>query len=506
MQLLVCRVPVVAAIAFLVFAPSLSAQLDAPADVEKQLHDWQAEAAALDELADIKRDELAELVQRRESLDALIQAARSATGDPGAPSHASIALPPIGAPWLRHTIDSGLRRSEGIRLGDVNRDGLPDLAVGWESEELTRIYLNPGPKRATLPWSAVTIGSTPSVEDALLVDLDGDGALDIVASLEKGAERMAVFWSTTDTAKIFDSGTWIQDELTQVRGVSQWMFAAPIHLSPGAPLSLVIGGKNYNSDASAVLGLLIAPTENPRELSDWQWRPLAQVSWVMSIETSDVDGDGFEDILYSDKHGPMAGVHWLKNPGGDRNREWPRTALTGASVTSANFLTRADLDRDGLEDILAVVEYQREPGAPNHAHRRVLFLRRLDASATRWETFPILLPPGIGQAKGIAVADIDLDGKLDIVLSSTGAYGELIGASWLQQGDSPYLPVWTAHNIAGPTGIKYDLIYAIDLDADGDLDVLANDEKEDRYGLGVFWYENPAISAPSPAAPSMANK
>jgi hypothetical protein len=45
------------------------------------------------------------------------------------------------------------------------------------------------------------------------------------------------------------------------------------------------------------------------------------------------------------------------------------------------------------------------------------------------------------------------------------------------------------HPISGPLGIKFDLVKLIDLDGDGDLDVLTCEESEN---LGVIWYENPA--------------
>jgi hypothetical protein len=39
-------------------------------------------------------------------------------------------------------------------------------------------------------------------------------------------------------------------------------------------------------------------------------------------------------------------------------------------------------------------------------------------------------------------------------------------------------------------GVKYDFIELIDLDGDQDLDVLTTEENK---GLGVVWYENPAL-------------
>ena len=41
-------------------------------------------------------------------------------------------------------------------------------------------------------------------------------------------------------------------------------------------------------------------------------------------------------------------------------------------------------------------------------------------------------------------------------------------------------------------GVKHDLVPLIDLDGDGDLDVLTTEETK---GLGVVWYENPTRTA-----------
>ena len=99
------------------------------------------------------------------------------------------------------------------------------------------------------------------------------------------------------------------------------------------------------------------------------------------------------------------------------------------------------------------------------------------------------MPTGCGSGKGVAIGDVDLDGRMDLVFSCEHAAPPLSGVRWLSRtisGDAS--GTWQDHEISGPRGIKFDRIELIDLDSDGDLDVLTCEE---RHNLGVFWYENP---------------
>ena len=48
---------------------------------------------------------------------------------------------------------------------------------------------------------------------------------------------------------------------------------------------------------------------------------------------------------------------------------------------------------------------------------------------------------------------------------------------------------WSLQPISGVDGVKHDMIKLLDLDQDGDLDLLTCEEVKQ---LGVIWYENPS--------------
>ncbi len=377
--------------------------------------------------------------------------------------------------WKRHTIDDSSRGADGARLLDVNGDGWLDVATGWEEGGKIRAYLNPGPKQARRKWPAVTVGEVRSPEDAVFVDLDGDGAYDVVSSCEGRTRTLFVHWAPAarDRRAWLDPARWRTAAFPTSVQRTSWMFCLPLEIDGQNGLDLVAGSKA----GGAEIGWLQAP-KNARDLDQWRWRRLYQAGWIMSLMAQDMDGDGDLDIVASDRKGANRGCLWLENPGAKRAAEtWPEHRI-GGDGKQVMFLDLSDLDGDGLGDVLTAV-----------SGGDILYLRRLAADGRRWETHAIAQPANTGTGKSVRAGDIDLDGKSDLVLSCEKADDAKSGVVWMSYRNDPTDRDWTRHEISGPEGVKFDLLQLLDLDGDGDLDVMTCEE---RRNLGVIWYENPA--------------
>jgi hypothetical protein len=375
-------------------------------------------------------------------------------------------------PWKRHVIDDEFEGADGVKLADVNGDGRPDIATGFEGSGVSRAYLNPGPDKAKLKWPAVSVGQTPDVEDAVFIDLDRDGRTDVVTCTEGKTRSVFVHWAPRDAGDYLRPETWRTESIPALAGKQQWMFCIPMDVDRKNGFDLVVGSKGDN----ASIGWLQCPND-PRVLSEWKWHPLHPASWIMSLVATDMDGDGDLDVLASDRKGERRGVFWLENDGVDPSRPWTEHMIGATGVGEVMFLQQGDLDRDGLADIVVAIK-----------PRSLLWLRRTDKTGRNWQPHEILFPDTAGRAKAVAIADVDLDGKSDLLLTCESADGDRPGVLWLSYEKSPTEPTWQSHDISGPRGTKYDLIEMRDLDADGDLDLLTTEEIDID---GVVWYENP---------------
>lgn len=367
-----------------------------------------------------------------------------------------------GPVWKRHAIDQTSKGADGVKLGDLNRDGLPDLVTGWEEGGVVRAYLNPGVKKAREGWPQVTVGEVKSAEEAIFADLDGDGQLEVVSGTE--GKTRALYWHR------FVEGGWRTDAFPATLGTQMWMQAATLDVDGQNGQDLLLASKG---DGAAV-GWLQSP-ERPGELGAWSYHRLREAGWLMSLIPQDMDGDGDSDVVFSDRKGSPTGVFWLDNPGSEANRThsaWKEHVIGGLGK-QVMFADLGDLNGDGLMDVVVAAK----------PVEIVICLRNADGG---WREQVLMLDgSNLGDAKAAKITDLNGDQLPDLLFTCENAKGKLEGIVWLEQQDGG---PWLQHTLGGPEGVKFDLMQTLDLDGDGDLDVITCEERDQ---MGVVWYENP---------------
>jgi len=377
--------------------------------------------------------------------------------------------------WTRHTIDKaspseGRTGADGVRLADLDGDGRLDVVTAWENGGAIRVCRNPGSTYADRPWQGVTAGNVSGAEDAVLADIDDDGRLDVATSAEGKTRSMFVHWGPRDGKHLWESDAWTTAAIPSTEGKQAWMFSLPLDVDRNGRCDLITGAKGENG----AVGWMRHPGPiAARSLDEWKWSALTTAGWIMSLIAVDLNQDGKTDVVFSDRKGPRSGIYWMRAlPAEPWFAEPVRIGGGGEEVM---FLDVFDFDEDGRLDVVAAI-------------RPYTIRTILQPNDTDWKDWPDIvdldpLPAErFGTVKAVRMGDVDLDGIPDYVISCENANGEKSGVLYANV-HSEFT------SVSGPEGVKFDRIELIDLDLDGDLDILTCEEKDD---LGVFWYENPA--------------
>lgn len=388
---------------------------------------------------------------------------------------------PTHAQWKQHTIDNTSRGADGVRLADVNNDNHLDITTGWEEGAQIRVYLNPGPQHVTKPWPKVTVAQVKSPEDAVFVDLDNDGAVDVVSSCEGRTKKIYIHWAPKQKNQYLNPSAWRTQSFPATHG-RMWMFTLPMQLDNRHGPDLIIGAKGKN----AQLAWLQSP-KNPRNVHEWRYHTIAPAGWIMSIQPLQLPQHKTPSILISDRKTSHRGIKLLHPD--LNNQSLPQFKITNLPTTAQEFmfLAHAQLTPD-TTDILT---------ATWNAHL-IHHYKPNNKPDAQWQSTTIPQPYNVKHGKAVAIGDINLDGKPDIVFTAAkqnlpkNKQRTLPGVCVMLRTNN----TWQTTPIADPKrGLKFDRIELIDLDADGDLDVLTCEEADN---LGVIWYENPTRQ-PKPA-------
>jgi len=364
-----------------------------------------------------------------------------------------------------------------IALGDLDNDGILDMAVGHPTG--VRLFIGDGDASfSPAPYAWPTAPEAGAlISGVLLVDLDDDGDLDVLVTHRT---RPPLRYTN-----LGDGHFEVHDDLGPAAGRTAHMGPAVADIDGDGELELVVGGNQArrfisHDETPPLPGALYELAGGRLAESTVELPERAHDGYTFVTTLLDFDDDGHLDAYFANDHGSAApgnAVLWggADSPSGfaadDRH--------SGLEVAMASMGTGVgDIDEDGLPD-LVISNW----GAP------AMLLSGggawYDAALSRG----VVDTPSASVGWGTDVADIDNDGDLDIYM----VFGHIPGAddpareNARRQPDKLFLNDGTGHfEDVAPHWLldRWDLgrvAMLADLDNDGFLDaVLANQIKPPR--------------------------
>jgi hypothetical protein len=332
---------------------------------------------------------------------------------------------------------------ETAAIGDVNNDGHPDIVSGENWYE--------GPRWIKHTFRSIEYyrNATEDLTD-LLVDVNHDGYLDVVSSASHGNR---IWWNENPKGKtgewkehLIESGHSIEfsflvnlDPNSKTPAVlPQWgghTMVDPLawfEITNGSVLKHVVSTRSYGhgigvgdlngdgrNDIITPFGWLEAPAD-PRA-PNWTFHQEFNLESVGYIYALDVNGDGRVDLVTSVAHD--YGLFWMENMGGGK---WQKHIIDD-TWSQAHAMTMVDLNGDGKPDFVTGKRYMAHNGS-DPGEREPLGIywyeyRKAADGSIEWIKHVIDYGGRISAGMQIAVADLDGDGDLDLVMGGkTGLF------------------------------------------------------------------------------------
>lgn len=325
-------------------------------------------------------------------------------------------------------------RPEALATGDIDSDGDTDLLVA-SRDGLLKWYENDNSELSG--WVEHTI-STDSFTggDVYLADIDGDNDLDAIIASES-QPRIVIHRNVSAATNQFEEVV----VATSIPSLGQ----------------LQVGDLDSDGDADIVAASTtndaIYVFENPGEAGDTftQHTVATAVDGARGVTLSDLNGDGFLDIIGTAIHGDYA--FWLR---ADSQASWNYQFNTIATnLDLALGVSVTDVDGDGDQDVIVA----------SRLDNTVAWYENLDGSAQSFSEN--LITTSAIHASYAQPADIDGDGDMDILVSSVEDDGITL---WLNTDGTGKNFVNTYQTKA----IDYPInATPVDVDGDGLLDIVA---------------------------------
>jgi hypothetical protein len=280
-----------------------------------------------------------------------------------------------------------------VVVADLNDDGKADFAsADMQSGTVTLYRGQPGPEGRVdfIPWAVLPLTSGAGPFDVKAADLNRDGNSDVIVA-NADNNTVSIFAGTDDVPPALQTSV-------SVSGSPRGVVAAD--LNRDGKLDLAVTGANCNC---------LTVLRNNGGFSFTQAARVTGLSQPHGLAIGDFNHDDIPDLAVS-----STGAGALDVLVGQGNFQFARQRHGPAPATRAVVVV--DYDRDGWDDIVTAntTTTDTQPNISVFRNDNFVF-RYVEAAATLVN----LAPPG--DRRGIAVLNIDGDGWLDLAFSVRNA-------------------------------------------------------------------------------------
>jgi hypothetical protein len=288
------------------------------------------------------------------------------------------------------------------------------MAVTAKSEPYVSVYCGTS---TTPTWKSTGVVGAPSPENDWRIaagDLDGDHVGDLIVS--ESGDRGRVWAVRGSSTKVLGrSVTWKIEGDRELARLGDALVVADFDqdgfddLAVGAPADAAGDNDGYvRLYRGTSGGLATTPA--------WTRRgPGAQTHYGSALAAADVDGDGRPDLAIGYKTDERGRVDVYLAAGQSFAASPSRTLKEAASSDTLSYFAKSlasagDVDGDGVEDLLV--------GEPNFqgTGRALLYRGGADGLASQPAWTKVGMAAGADLGEALTAADLDGDGKADIVV------------------------------------------------------------------------------------------